>query len=439
MGQVNPVQVNPVQVNSQAPSPDRTSFFTPKDGLPTLPLPPTHVFNLEAEHGVNYYQNLHYMRSLILKENNKDPDTPYFEMPVSAKLKELIGYLRPVHRCNLAIFKSILETGTLESRQVRSSIAEDPYAALEKKVKADVRIYALMLSFTKNKAVEPLVAWIVASAQQALAQMQSENGQTTTHLQRSNLRNKVNRLEAEAFSFYGWNETSHWLKDKINKLIEGLPEELQEALDGLIAAFRQLLGLPDRHGALWVYLSSLSDGAASPAEAAARVAADWERVRGQLPPDVDPLLLMMDQSFAKQAASVRSLSSLMLKLKQRAEEHARNVFVGNIPGIGFARDVELGTNKHVFSIVGPHFGRYYGDIMIVLEQSVMCHPDFNMTPCAGTGFASGNAKKFNTWLPKSDVDEFHRCKLNAGVRGWRSVMASALAHACRVQLLRGLN
>ena len=126
------------------------------------------------------------------------------------------------------------------------------------------------------------------------------------------------------------------------------------------------------------------------------------------------------------------ISSLM-QLFDWAEEHAKNVFDGSTPGIRIPQDLNLGTDKHVFSIVGPHFEQNYGDIMIILEQSVMCHPDFNMTPCAGTSFASGNAKKFNTWLPKSDVEEFHRCKLNAGVRGWRSVMASALAHACAMK------
>ena len=435
MGQAQPVQTSSGVQNHSA-------TFTPKGGLPTLALPPTQIFNLEAEHGVDYYQNLHYMRSRILQENGKSENIPYFEMPVCPKVKELVGYLRPVHRCAIATFKSILQTGTLDSREVRSSIAEDPYAALEKKVPADSRIYCWMLSFTKDKPVEPLVDWVVASSKQALARIQFQSSEASDRAQRrqslETLTAAVNQLELEVKYFYGWSQLTSKLSDALNRVVEALPEEVQAALDALISHFRQLLGLPDKHGALWVYLSSLSSGAVTnPAEAAAMIAANWENVRSRLPADVDPFLHMMDQTFAKEAASVRSLNSLMQKLGERAEEHASNVFHGNTPGIGYFRDLELGTNKQVFSIVGAHFEQDYGDIMIVLEQTVMCHPDFNMTPCAGTGFASGNAKTFNTWLPKSDVEEFHRCKLNAGVRGWRSVMASALANACRVHYKRG--
>jgi len=59
MGQAQPVQTSSGVQNHSA-------TFTPKGGLPTLALPPTQIFNLEAEHGVDYYQNLHYMRSRIL-------------------------------------------------------------------------------------------------------------------------------------------------------------------------------------------------------------------------------------------------------------------------------------------------------------------------------------------------------------------------------------
>eukprot|EP00179_Madagascaria_erythrocladioides_P018660 CAMPEP_0198343284 /NCGR_PEP_ID=MMETSP1450-20131203/59012_1 /TAXON_ID=753684 ORGANISM="Madagascaria erythrocladiodes, Strain CCMP3234" /NCGR_SAMPLE_ID=MMETSP1450 /ASSEMBLY_ACC=CAM_ASM_001115 /LENGTH=538 /DNA_ID=CAMNT_0044048441 /DNA_START=21 /DNA_END=1634 /DNA_ORIENTATION=+ len=55
----------------------------------------------------------------------------------------------------------------------------------------------------------------------------------------------------------------------------------------------------------------------------------------------------------------------------------------NKTGIGFEDDVKLGTNNHVFAILGPHFGHYYGDIVIIFKQDVLLHPDSFVTPCAG--------------------------------------------------------
>ena len=172
----------------------------------------------------------------------------------------------------------------------------------------------------------------------------------------------------------------------------------------------------------------------TPAMAQARVAAGWDDGQG-MSQSLRDALSCLDEFCAREAAAVRTFSMLREKLIARAREHAEKVHANymhgaSLRGIGCQQDRELGTDKHVFSIVGPHFGQHYGNILIVLEQTVLHHPDFNMTPCAGTSFASGNAKKFNTWLEKCDAQEFHRCKLNAGIQGWRSVMASALARAC---------
>lgn len=110
--------------------------------------------------------------------------------------------------------------------------------------------------------------------------------------------------------------------------------------------------------------------------------------------------------------------------------------------MGYKADEVIGTNKHVFSVVGPHFGDYYGEVMVVLKQEIMYDPDFDMTPCAGTSFLSGNAEEYDgddyqgdihSWLRCGQFrnvtfkDKFHMAKLNAGVLGWRSVMAAAVA------------
>jgi len=66
--------------------------------------------------------------------------------------------------------------------------------------------------------------------------------------------------------------------------------------------------------------------------------------------------------------------------------------------IGYEVDKELGTNKHVFSILGPNGnGSGYGEISIILKPEIMEHPDFNMTPVAGTSFYSGEMYDHREW------------------------------------------
>ncbi|CAF3945455.1 unnamed protein product, partial [Rotaria sp. Silwood1] len=68
-------------------------------------------------------------------------------------------------------------------------------------------------------------------------------------------------------------------------------------------------------------------------------------------------------------------------------------------GIGFGFDQSLGTNKHVFGVLGPHTGYYYGDIILVFRHELMYHPDSNFSIQAATTFGqSKNAYKFRPWL-----------------------------------------
>jgi uncharacterized protein (TIGR02452 family) len=68
-------------------------------------------------------------------------------------------------------------------------------------------------------------------------------------------------------------------------------------------------------------------------------------------------------------------------------------------GIGYNVDEKLGTNRQVFAIVGPHHGTYYGPVCFLLDPVIMCHPDFNLTPVAGTAFYSGKAHTKRPWGP----------------------------------------
>ncbi|CAF3934269.1 unnamed protein product [Rotaria sordida] len=109
----------------------------------------------------------------------------------------------------------------------------------------------------------------------------------------------------------------------------------------------------------------------------------------------------------------------------------------NQTGIGFTRDVELGTNQHVFAILGPHTGQYYGDIVVVFKREIMLHPDSNFTMQAATTYTPPEpdkvpkAYKFRPWLQDPGTMEgrlknFHQTKLHCSVPGSESVTALEL-------------
>ncbi|UJR11378.1 hypothetical protein I4U23_015558 [Adineta vaga] len=93
-------------------------------------------------------------------------------------------------------------------------------------------------------------------------------------------------------------------------------------------------------------------------------------------------------------------------------------------GIGHLPDKALGNDKLVFSILGPHLGHYYGDIIIVFKREILHHPDANYSIQAATSFASGNAYKWRPWLGTDSCDlterikHYHRTKLHASVPGY---------------------
>ncbi|CAF0995448.1 unnamed protein product, partial [Rotaria sordida] len=104
----------------------------------------------------------------------------------------------------------------------------------------------------------------------------------------------------------------------------------------------------------------------------------------------------------------------------------------NPTGIGFGPDQTLGTNKHVFGILGPHTGYYYGDIILVFRHELMYHPDSNFSIQAATTFGqSKNAYKFRPWLtdpgsPETRIEHFHRNKLHCSIPGYEDAAAYEL-------------
>ena len=103
----------------------------------------------------------------------------------------------------------------------------------------------------------------------------------------------------------------------------------------------------------------------------------------------------------------------------------------HLAGIGFDVDKKLGTDKHVFSILGPHCGTYYGDIVITFKQELMFHPDANVSIHAGTGFCSGRVYVFRPWwsdptAEEKRIEHFHHSKLHCSYPRYEYAAAAEL-------------
>eukprot|EP00002_Diphylleia_rotans_P029639 TRINITY_DN6049_c0_g1_i2.p1 TRINITY_DN6049_c0_g1~~TRINITY_DN6049_c0_g1_i2.p1 ORF type:complete len:1967 (-),score=190.98 TRINITY_DN6049_c0_g1_i2:321-6221(-) len=101
----------------------------------------------------------------------------------------------------------------------------------------------------------------------------------------------------------------------------------------------------------------------------------------------------------------------------------------NLMGIGYVVDQEMGTSSHVFSILGPHMGAYYGAISIVLKQEILYHPDSNFTCCAATSFHSRKAMIDRPWIQmdgKKPRDVFDSFKMHATTAGWEESIAQQI-------------
>ncbi|CAF2765048.1 unnamed protein product [Rotaria sp. Silwood2] len=93
----------------------------------------------------------------------------------------------------------------------------------------------------------------------------------------------------------------------------------------------------------------------------------------------------------------------------------------NPMGIGYNVDQTLGTDKQIFSILGPHCGYYYGEIVIIFKREIMLHPDTNFSIQAATSFGpSASAYQHRPWLTNPNdanksVQNFHASKLHCSV------------------------
>ena len=79
-------------------------------------------------------------------------------------------------------------------------------------------------------------------------------------------------------------------------------------------------------------------------------------------------------------------------------EHTKKTASAAPTGVVYPKDLEIGTDKHIFAVIGPNMCEGYGDIIIVLSRRIMQHPDFNMTVTAGTSYLSKRAYFHRPWV-----------------------------------------
>ena len=106
----------------------------------------------------------------------------------------------------------------------------------------------------------------------------------------------------------------------------------------------------------------------------------------------------------------------------------------HLAGIGFDVDKKLGTDRQVFSILGPHHGHYYGDVVITFRQELMFHPDANFSCQAGTSFYSQRVYSFRPWWtdPGDEgkrIEHFHQAKLHCSYPRYEYSAAAELIAA----------
>lgn len=346
---------------------------------------------------VSFFRNKDNMVDAIKHVNNLPSNMHYSELPVAA-VKALLGKFHPVHRVNLGIFRKVLECGSLQSRHLREEINIDPYAVLSIQISRDLTIRALMLRFVQAQGSAPIMDWLCGVARVKLAESRGEHAAKQMYV------DQVVELNQRMRESQGWTGPVFWAKENKKTVVVAsgaaaavtlflagpAAAPLAAGLSGvavgvvaalLVASFYEAERLVPGGGAAflnqqrWDQASAMEDFLST-----LRNRMD----QGAINDDEELWLRAFDAHLKGEVERAKNVTQLLELLEERADQHVLNVAQYAPTGLGYAPDKEIGTDKHVFAILGPHFGTYYGDICIVLKQSLMYDPDFDVTPCAGT-------------------------------------------------------
>ena len=125
-------------------------------------------------------------------------------------------------------------------------------------------------------------------------------------------------------------------------------------------------------------------------------------------------------------ADLNAIRTWTIKIAQASIQ-----IVNNPMGIGYEVDRVMETDKHVFSILGPHCGYYYGDIVVLFKQEILLHPDTNFSAQAATRFHSTKIYPDRPWVQdrgseNTRVDDFFSAKLHCSVPRFEYAAAAEL-------------
>lgn len=106
------------------------------------------------------------------------------------------------------------------------------------------------------------------------------------------------------------------------------------------------------------------------------------------------------------------------------------VLIADPPGIGNTKNIEVRTNYTVFTVVGPHYGKYDGsEVVMVLKREIMHHPDFYMCPCSVLNYQDGDFMSNRPWVRSSEkghrgyFEELDREKVAGFTPDWATAAA----------------
>ncbi|CAF2088377.1 unnamed protein product, partial [Rotaria magnacalcarata] len=305
-------------------------------GMP--PLGVARCFNLNK--AINFIQNQNEMKDYLQEYIEKKLKKKWSHIEIPPELLQWVNKLKPAHRCNSAIFESILVHGQVMSLAHMDRLRDVRFVAHTVEQHARVRN---VLTGKGGAAIERLVREFIDVVVEI--EFSKETDETT-------------------------KETKSELKSRSSESPPNLEYMLQR-----------------KKSDLKLLLSST---------------------------EVEEILNCAQQ-VAKASISLHSKKA----------------------GLRFARDVELGTNQHVFGILGPHTGHYYGDIVIVFKRELMLHPDTNFTMHAATTYVINQKTPVPTvyslspWYkdpgtPEEHLKLFHSSKLHCSTPGYDEVTALQL-------------
>ena len=383
--------------------------------------------------------------------------TNNFWQSVPEDIVEWVGRLHPVHRCNEAVLRSVLETGGLQSRAMRAQAKDDPRGIIKECISRDISVVACLIPFKVERHLATVMAWMCHVAYHELERLtleaQSEkatsavNQATQSRLDEASAAAKA--LHATMLDVCGWNKKSLSslvaitnISDVLGGFVRLVAETSQQAfaskaafgiqqvipaLTMMTATFQQGPGVFDEEEVGINRPATVPDvprrvPAASVAVARFDVSSDATPDMADMSTDTRQFVEDNATALINEVSHCKNAMDAVKALERIACTHAANVFGAQLTGVGWEADRVLGTDQQIFATLGPNHGTFYGDIIIVLSRQLFAHPDFNVTPCAATAFYSGNVYKnlHQAWLPPTPPQSpeaialLNRCKLNGG-------------------------